>query len=79
MIEDEDEFLDKSIAKFELFDQDKTSVTIQVVFTDPTAISREILEPDTLVLSINNLKIFIDVETNQPLDAEKLEFKHQIG
>ena len=54
-------------------------MTIQVVFAVPAAISSEILEPDTLALTIKQPEIFIDAETNEALDTGKLEFKRSIG
>ena len=58
-----DDTLDKSISSIEFIRQDKNSMTVQIVFTNPHNISPELLDPDYLRLVFLEPGFFIDKET----------------
>ena len=52
---------------------------IQINFSDTRAISQDISEPDTLLITFNAPEIFIDAETGEPMSTEPIEFEIPIG
>lgn len=74
-IEDQDSDLDKSIASVEIVELESTYVALQINFGDTMAISQSLIEPDTLIATIEKPEIFIDAETGQPLAIEPIEYR----
>lgn len=60
-------------------DYSDTHVDIQINFRDTRAISQDISEPDTLVLTLNAPQIFIDAETGLPMSTEPIVYEIPIG
>ena len=60
-------------------DYSDTHVDIQINFSDTRAISQDISEPDTLVLTLNAPEIFIDAETGLPMSTEPIVYEIPIG
>ena len=71
--------VDKSIASMLVSEITSTSLTVQVLFSDLNAISSELREPDTLILTLDMPHIFIDAETGEPLSTDPMEFKLPVG
>lgn len=77
--DDNDEDYDKSIVEFDMTYASETEVSIQAKFADAEAISQDILEPDTLIISIQEPVFFIDKETNEPLSLKPILLQLEIG
>jgi len=56
-----------------------TFLTIQIVFADRSAISKDIREPDTLVVLLKTPQIFVDAETGEAFESEQLKFSIKLG
>ena len=59
----EDEDLDKYIQGMDLIKVTDRTLEIDVIFSDPSSITQNILDPDTLVLTIVLPDVFVDAET----------------
>ena len=59
----QDEGLNKSIERLSLLKTTKRTLEVEVEFSDPTAITSNILEPDILDLTIILLQVFTDSQT----------------
>ena len=57
------DYLDKSIASFQLKDVTEDVISLNVNFTDPLAISPDLLDPDTLAVTFLMPELIIDKET----------------
>ena len=62
-IEDQDTELDKNIASVEIIEIGTTYFTVHVEFADTSAITSQLLEPDTLIVTIDMPELFVDAET----------------
>ena len=78
-IEDQDTELDKNIASVEIIEIGTTYFIVHVEFADTTAITSQLLEPDTLIVTIDMPELFVDAETGQPLASEPIEYKILMG
>ena len=64
---------DKSIIKYELADIDKQSLSVQVYFGNPDAISSDINQPDEISIRIIRPDLFVDFEFGKALSSENEE------
>ena len=64
----QDEDLNKSIKRLSLLKTTKRTLEIEAEFSDPTAITNNILEPDILDLTIILSQVFTDAQTLEELD-----------
>ena len=64
----QDEDLNKSIERLSLVKTTKRTLEIEAEFSDPTAITNNILEPDILDLTIIMSQVFMDAQTLEELD-----------
>ena len=74
---DDNENQDKSIVAYHLKGATRTSLSIQVIFNDPIAISPDIREPDVFQISVLKDAI-IDAETLESLDIELSTFTFEV-
>ena len=70
---EDEEILDKSVANVTFVDADESWIAFQITFSDTNAITQFISDPDTLVIQIKDPEVFIDRETNKPLEKDSLE------
>jgi len=54
-------------------------LTIQVLFGDISAISKNIRDPDMLIITLAMPNIFIDAETGEALSTDPIVFKLPVG
>lgn len=71
--------MNKDIGVFTLDKVDETGLEFSIDFAQPSAISNDIKEPDTLLVKFLIPDRIVDAETNKPLELEDLVFKIQIG
>lgn len=74
-IEDLDQEVDKSIATAQLVDIESTFFTVQIKFSDTSAISQYLIEPDTLIVTFSMPEIFVDEETGKPLASDPIHYR----
>jgi len=75
---EDEEILDKSVANVTFVDADESWVALQITFSDTNAITQFISDPDTLVIRIVDPSVFVDQETNKPLDEGSLSLTIQL-
>ena len=79
-VEGQDDFeIDKSIGEIIITEITDRSLTIQVLFGDISAISKNIRDPDMLIITLAMPNIFIDAETGEALSTDPIVFKLPVG
>ena len=66
--------INKDINSFTDVKIDETSITIKVEFADPSAISSELLDPDSLIIVFIKPELIVDSETGEPLTKDENQF-----
>ena len=59
-VEGQEEEIDKSVVDFKLIQSDETSFTLKINFYDLKVISKDITEPDVLIVNFTDPGLFID-------------------
>lgn len=72
--EDSEAGEDKDIASIVVDKVEDRSITLKVVFNQPTDITTNIMEPDKLVIQFTDPEAIIDAQTGQPLEPQNREF-----
>ena len=71
---DDDAHLDKTIESFILDSIESTGMTLSVYFSDPSQVTKNILEPDTLEIVIIKPELIIEEESGEHLREDNASY-----